>query len=197
VGWTAGWEVGLACDEEGGEKGEGGRRGNTDYSSHRTGGEVLPAVQLDLRFREGILNFRHLGCYPWNLTPLNRLLSHSEAASMDSACTTRTPEPTERSIDQQTTIEGRLNEREGKERGQSSALFFESCFQLVLCAVTSLIRERPVVSGRATLVRHTSLVECGMGALIGALTVQCAYNFWGLHWRAKKIARGDCAMSLF
>jgi hypothetical protein len=68
---------------------------------------------------------------------------------------------------------------------------------LVLCAVTSLIRERPVVSGRATLVRHTSLVECGMGALIGALTVQCAYNFWGLHWRAKKIARGDCAMSLF
>jgi hypothetical protein len=33
---------------------------------------------------------------------------------MDSACTTRTPEPTERSIDQQTTIEGRLNEREGK-----------------------------------------------------------------------------------
>jgi hypothetical protein len=67
----------------------------------------------------------------------------------------------------------------------------------VLCAVASLIRERPVVSGGATPVRHTSLVECGMGALIGALTVQCAYIYWELHWRVKKIAKGACAMSPF
>ena len=56
----------------------------------------------------------------------------------------------------------------------------------MLCAVSSLIRERPVVSGGATPVRHTSLVEYGMGALIGALTVQCAYIFCELHWRVKK-----------
>lgn len=68
---------------------------------------------------------------------------------------------------------------EGKERGQRLAIFYESGFKLVLYAVASLIRERPVVSGGATPVRHTSLVECGMGALIGALTVQCAYIFLG------------------
>jgi hypothetical protein len=42
---------------QGGRRGDGGRRENTDYSSHRAGGEVLPAVELDLRLREGILNF--------------------------------------------------------------------------------------------------------------------------------------------
>jgi hypothetical protein len=77
---------------------------------------------------------------------------------------------------------------EGKERGQNSAVFLKVVSSWC-CAVASLIRERPVVSGGATLVRHTSLVECGMGALIGALTVQCAYIFGSYIGGLKKLQK--------
>jgi len=58
--------------------------GHTNYSSESASCEVLPAIQLDLRLRERILDFRHLVCWGLNSFSIEiwKPLSQSETTSI-------------------------------------------------------------------------------------------------------------------
>jgi hypothetical protein len=82
--WVGPQAGGVRLWLEVGMEGRGWRWKHTNYSSHCAGCEVLPAIQLDLRLWERILDFRHLVC--WVLDSLSvgiwKLLSQSETASI-------------------------------------------------------------------------------------------------------------------
>jgi hypothetical protein len=169
-----------------GTEGAGGRwRWHTNYSSHCASCEVLPAIQLDLRLRERILDSRHLVCWGLNSfsVEIRKLLSQSETA-LNSA---RYEGPRLQGNQLACRIEGRGAKRRGEQTLQEQeSKSSRGLFKVVdrWCCVPflpSLIRasvdsELPCCPAASTV---TSLAGCGLGCghqrLIGLLTVHCAY----------------------
>lgn len=157
-----------------------GEEGHTDYSSDRAGREVLPAIQLNLRLWERILDFRHLGCFVECSIPsqsINQALIAISTASMGSIFTIAAPQHAGRSIDTRG-MEGR--ERRGEQashermRVKSSVVFLKLLSALQSCRC---FLDKSVGCLGASPASDTSLAGCGLDALIGALTVQRAYLF--------------------